>query len=155
MGVSNGMDHAVIRDLESSDVPACIEIVRTNWGDEVATRFTDEVGHAFNTTMKWPPHYFVWDAQGDILGFAGMIPSWVMHGVWDFIWINVKPEAQNKKIGAHLTSLRISEVQRQGGAVINLMTKNDYFFTHFGFEVIRTYQGDWHLMTLQMKALKL
>jgi hypothetical protein len=36
--------------------------------------------------MDEPPRYFVATENGEVLGFAGMIPSWIMKGVWDFIW---------------------------------------------------------------------
>jgi hypothetical protein len=36
-------------------------------------------------------HNFVaTNEEGTVVGFAGMIPSWIMHRVWDFIWINVR-----------------------------------------------------------------
>jgi N-acetylglutamate synthase-like GNAT family acetyltransferase len=147
----------MIRDLEPADVAECVEIVRLNWGDGVADRFSDEVSHAFNNTMRWPPQYFVYDEPktNKILGFAGMIPSWVMHGVWDFIWINVAEEARGQNIGLQLTTFRISEVTRQSGKVINLMTQAPGFFSKLGFESTHTYHGGWKSMTLQLRELNL
>lgn len=145
----------MIRDLEPSDVPACTEIVRANWNDGVADRFVDEVNHAFNNTMKWPPQYFVYEQGKLVLGFAGMIPSWQMHGIWDFVWINVCPTAQRQQIGQQLTSMRISEVIRRKGCVINLMTHTPVYFRRFGFEITHTYKGGWIGMTLQLRELSL
>lgn len=145
----------MIRDLERDDIQACIEIVNMNWGDEVAARFADEVGHAFNISMKWPPQYFVYDVGGKVVGFGGMKSSWIMHEVWDLIWVNVHPDYRCNGSGMLLTSFRISEVKRKGGAVINLMTKIPDFFAKFDFQPLHEYDGGWCLMTLQLKPLKL
>jgi hypothetical protein len=34
---------------------------------------------------EFKPTYFVAEVNGEVIGFAGMIPSWIMHRVWDFI----------------------------------------------------------------------
>lgn len=145
----------MIRDLEKADIPACIAIVLDNWNQDTADRFSHEISHALNGSMKWPPEYFVFEISKEIVGFAGMMPSWLMYGVWDLIWINVKKDFQGQSIGSQLTHLRISEIDRLGGSVINLMTKNTKFFSKFSFKTTYRYQGGWNLMTRQLRTLQL
>lgn len=145
-----------VRDLRPSDVEECVTIVRLNWGEIVASRFVDEVAHAFLPDMKWPPIYFVYvNDEDEVLGFAGMMESWIMHGVWDFIWINVHPDHHHKGIGKLLTENRILEVLSKGGAVINLITRQYDFFKSLGFQVTHLYDGDWIAMTRQFRELSL
>jgi len=147
----------MIRRLEKRDIIHCVEIVTENWGTAAALDFHDEVKHAFRPGMKWPPEYFVFEhaTNGKTVGFAGMMHSWVMHGVWDLIWINVAKNYQGLGIGKQLTEHRIHEIDRQKGAVINLMTKEVQFFHKFGFEELKEYDGGWSFMTMQLRKLKI
>lgn len=145
----------MIRRLEKRDIIQCVEIVTENWGTAVALNFHEEVKHAFRPGLKWPPEYFVFEIDKKVAGFAGMMHSWIMHNVWDFIWINVKKNHQGLGIGRQLTEHRINEVNKQKGAVINLITKEVGFFYKFGFEDVKQYNNDWCLMTLQLRKLKL
>ena len=149
-----------IRELEKGDVHPCVEIVRENWGDEVADRFWDEVQHSFLRGMKWPPEYFVYEEGGTVIAFAGMIRSWLMNGVTDFVWINVKKEYQGYGYGSALTRYRVDRCRREGVSVINLMTQKPNFFEPFGFVSTYNYQGDmrspyWVSMTLQLDSLSI
>jgi GNAT superfamily N-acetyltransferase len=165
-----------IRKIQPRDVPACAEIVRLNWGDVVAERFRDEVCHVWIPGIKWPPMYYValdCEPEDDVenpaeeiplMGFAGMMESWLMNGVWDFIWINVHPEYQGDGVGKRLTETRILEVRIRGGSAIHIMTKKYTFFRQFDFRVAHVYLDDveigkqpenWILMTKQLKALRI
>jgi len=86
-----------------------------------------------------------------ILGVAGMMPSWIMRGVWDFNWINVRKDVQGEGIGHALTEHRIREVLQRDGRAIHLMTRIPEFFEQWAFRVSRDYGGEgWKLMTLQL-----
>ena len=123
----------MIRELEKKDIHACVEIVRENWDDKVAERFWDEVQHAFLRGMKWPPEYFVYEEAGEVVAFAGMMESWLMHRVMDFIWINVKKDYQGYGYGRELTEYRIERCKKYDMRAINLMTQKPNFFEPFGF----------------------
>lgn len=145
-----------IRELEKRDIHACTSIVRENWGEEVADRFWDEVQHAFLRGMKWPPEYFVYEEDGDVVAFAGMMESWQMHRVMDFVWINVKEEYQGRGYGRALTQHRIERCKKYDIRVINLITRRPMFFEQFGFKSVYAYEGEfWHSMTLQLGSLAL
>jgi GNAT superfamily N-acetyltransferase len=90
---------------------------------------------------EFKPQYFVvTDEQGTVVGFAGMIPSWIMHRVWDFIWINVAKSHQRQGIGRQLTEHRIMKVIAADGRVIQLMTKDAGFFGRW-FTICRDPRG--------------
>jgi GNAT superfamily N-acetyltransferase len=144
----------MIRKLEACDVPACVAMVHENWDARTAARFLQEVSH-INTPMLWPPCYYVFDCDGEVAGFSGMIRSWQMHNVWDFIWINVSKKHWNKGIGTLLTKYRIEKVRQMDGSAINLMTQNPKFFKQFKFEEINRYKGGWYQMTRQLKKVKM
>lgn len=143
-----------IREIEKRDVWACTNIVAENWGAVVADRFWDEVQHAWLHGFKWPPRYYVAEEGGVILGFAGMMESWLMHGVWDLIWINVRKEHQGRGVGKLLTERRLHEIDRLKGSAINLMTQKPEFFERFGFAEVATLD-DWKLMTKQLRKVKI
>jgi GNAT superfamily N-acetyltransferase len=104
---------------------------------------------------EFKPTYFVAEVNGEVIGFAGMIPSWNMHRVWDFIWINVRKDRQRQGVGRQLTEHRIKKVIEADGRVIQLMTKDAGFFGRW-FTVCRDYcEKGWKLMTLQLGTVAL
>lgn len=148
----------MIRDFEKSDIPACISIVKFNWGEAESIRFAKEIYHTFDIT-EYSPHYYVFEMNNEVAGFAGMMPSHLMHNIWDFIWVNVDPTYKQTGIGTQLTWFRIHEAQRQGATAIHLMTKDTNFFKKFGFLKVHTYQGSpgnsWMLMVKQLATVHL
>lgn len=147
----------MIRQMTEHDVADCYGIVRENWDERVADKFYDEVRHAFvdEYAMEWPPEYFVIEEDGKVVAFAGMMWSWIMSGVMDFIWINVKKERQGCGYGAALTEHRIRECDERGVRVINLMTQKPNFFEAFGFVMTYVYDGTWFSMTKQLRPLNI
>jgi GNAT superfamily N-acetyltransferase len=147
-----------IRPIELRDVAACQAIVRDNWDIEAARRFAAEVSHVWSLDLdeEFKPQYFVaTNEEGSVVGFAGMIPSWIMHRVWDFIWINVAKSHQRQGIGRQLTEHRIMKVIAADGRVIQLMTKDAGFFGRW-FTICRDYREEgWKLMTLQLGTVAL
>ena len=145
----------MIRDIEKDDVKICSEIIRLNWGESEATRFERQIRSAFINTEN-QPHYYVCEVDKRVVGFAGMMPSCIMYGIWDFIWINIHPEFQKQFIGSQLTWFRIHEAQRLGASAIHLMTQNELFFNKFGFKRVHAYHGSrWVLMVKQLKVVQL
>lgn len=134
------------------DVPVCVELVRSNWTEKAAANAALEMRHAFDKSMEWPPIYYVYEVDGNVVAFAGMIESWIRNGVWDFIWINIRKDYQRKGIGKALTQYRIEKVKEMGGCAIHLMTKKYRFFASQGFQVMATYgtREPWLLMVKQL-----
>lgn len=143
----------MIRDIEYDDVDACFEILKLNWSETQANEFRQASRHSY-----YGANYYVCELDKKVVGFAGMMKSYLMTGIWDFIWINIHPEYQKQHIGSQLTWFRIHEAQRLGASAINLMTQhpNTEFFKKFGFKHIHEYSGaGWTLMTKQLKAVQL
>jgi N-acetylglutamate synthase-like GNAT family acetyltransferase len=144
----------MIREMRFCDIPACRKIVEENWNATVADRAVIEMKHAFERTMEWPPIYYVYEIEEQVVGFAGMIQGWIMHDVWDFIWINVQKDHQKTNIGKQLTEYRINKVKELGGKEIHLMTRNYQFFKKLGFRTVSV-NNDWVLMVLELGELSL
>lgn len=144
----------MIRDLEKSDVPACIEIVRSNWDDCVANRFSVEIDQAFNARTH-QPHYFVCDLHGQIQGFIGVMPSWIMYNFWDVVWVNTHHDHQNSGVATTLIWFALHEIRRKRGAAVQLVTKQEDFFKKFGFRKVHTYSDVWKLMVKQLTPVDL
>ncbi len=142
-----------IRSIHQTDVDSCYLIVNANWGETVAHRFLSEVSQVW-TDMLEPPLYYVATVDGSVVGFGGIIRSWIMFGVWDVTWVNIKKEFQNEGLGKALIEYCLKEILTCNGKVVNLMTKSPDFFNHFGFNVIKDY-GDWKLMTLWLGPLEM
>jgi [ribosomal protein S18]-alanine N-acetyltransferase len=142
----------MIREMSLTDLPACATIVHANFGPEISVRAEAELRHGIVDNLAM---YYVYEVEGEVIGFAGMMPSWIMQDVWDFIWINIYPDFQGKGIGKALTLHRIREVRKFKGAVIHLMTQKPAFFIQFGFRAVHLYRDDWYLMARQLKVLKL
>jgi len=150
----------MIRPIEVKDVIACHTIVLDNWDAVVAERFKHELDMAFNTTLKWPPEYFVYESYSldgvlEIIGFAGIMPSFLKEGVWDLVWVNVARDCQRIGVGADLVEHIIELVRERKGIAIHLMTEKPEYFIQFGFDdscsdevFFGGYGGDWTLMRI-------
>lgn len=144
-----------IRAIRQSDVDACYDIVRDNWNKAIADRFLIEVAHVWAIEMDNPPSYYVADNdRGEIIAFAGMMSSFLMDGVWDIPWVNVKQGFQKEGLGSRLMTHMIGEIKQCGGGVIHLMTKTPDYFVKLGFTKVTEY-GDWNLMSRYLRPLKL
>jgi ribosomal protein S18 acetylase RimI-like enzyme len=143
----------MIRLMTERDLLRCHDITRINWNEEVADRTYRQMEYAVNASYLGPKTFFyVYEEDGEVVAYAGMMQSWIMSGVWDFIWVNVHPDFRRKGIGDLLTIHRIAEVKKIGGSVINLMTKEYPFFEPYKFRINRVIDG-WAHMSLQLKEL--
>jgi N-acetylglutamate synthase-like GNAT family acetyltransferase len=145
----------MIREMTERDLLRCHEITRLNWDDAVADRAYRQMEYAVANSYLGPKTiFYVYEENEKILGYAGMQQSWIMSGVWDFIWINIDKNHQGTKIGRYLTLHRIEQVHLYGGSVIMLMTKEYPYFERFGFRINRVHD-DWAHMSLQLNELKI
>lgn len=142
-----------VRPIKVKDVDACYKIVRANFTSEVAGRFLDEIGQLW-TDMSFPPIYYVAEMDNAVVGFAGMIESWLLYRVWDFVWINVNKDYQKAGVGKALMEHRINEVIRCDGRTIHLMSRHPAYFEKFGFTVSKDY-GAWKFMHRQLGIVEL
>jgi len=145
----------IIRDLERWDITAAANIIESNWNKEIAIKGYLEMQEMFLGSSKWPPHYYVAEIDGQVVGCGGFAHSWCMSNTYEFCWVNVKKDLQNKGIGRLLTQARINGIKQQGGKLILVVTQSPQHFEYFGFERIKTLQGvdgfgDWYLMSLQL-----
>jgi N-acetylglutamate synthase-like GNAT family acetyltransferase len=146
----------MIRDMLISDIPDCVEIVRLNWGNKVAERADAELNRLILDNMA---SYFVFTYPffGDdkIVGFIGVMPSWIMTGIWDLIWVNTHPNYQGTGIGKALVLHGLSEIKEYHGTAVHLMTKEYNFFKKFGFKMAFLYDSGWALMAKQLHDVEI
>lgn len=138
-----------IRALRQSDVDDCYQITLHNWNKTIADNFLIEVSHAWSGMEYAPSYYIAEDDAGAVIGYAGVMHSFIKTGVWDIVWVNVKKGYKGEGVGKRLMSHLITHVQTEQGVVIHLMTKSPSYFTQFGFTELTTYDN-WHLMAMQI-----
>lgn len=145
----------IIRDMSVQDIDACHRITRQNWNEEIAYQARQEMAAMFSEEYG-RPHFFVaqHSRSNSIMGYAGMRPSWIMSGVFEFIWINVDINYRKSGVGKVLTDRRLKEVEWRGGSMVMLMTQSPQFFRKFGFVGIDT-EDDWVLMKKKIAPLVL
>lgn len=143
----------MIREMRSSDIPNCVAISRANFGEKAALRTRAELSRLLRDKLAL--YYIHIEHDETISGFAGIMPSWLMRDVWDFVWVNVHPEYKGKGVGRLLTEHNINQIKEYGGSAIHLMTQKYAFFKKFEFHAAHVYDGDWVLMVRQLKELKL
>lgn len=138
-----------IRAMRKSDVDACYEITLLNWNKTIADNFLIEVSHAWSG-MEYAPSYYIAEADdGTIIGYAGIMHSFIKTGVWDIVWVNVKKGHKGEGVGMKLVGHLIAQIREANGVVIHLMTKSPSYFAQFGFYPIQAYDN-WTLMSLKI-----
>jgi len=140
----------IVRPLESSsDVTACIDLVRDNWGTLSADRAMEQIYEHFKGG-KYAPKFFVADA-GSVVGFAAYHRSMRMHQTFDLIWLAVDKQCQGSGVGNALTEHRIAEIEKRGGSIITLVTQRPAYFLRFGFVAGAHFGNDWVEMVKLVK----
>ena len=146
----------MIREMLISDIPSCVEIVHLNWGRKVAERADAELNRLILDNMA---SYFVYTypffGNDEVVGFIGVMPSWIMTGIWDLIWVNTSPKHQGMGIGKALVEHALGEVREYHGTAIHLMTKEYNFFKKFGFKMAFLYDSGWALMAKQLHDVEI
>ena len=142
-----------IRAMRESDVPSCYEITLLNWNKTIADNFLIEVAHSWSGMESAPTYYIAETDDGVVIGYAGIMHSFIKTGVWDIVWVNVKKGYKGEGVGMKLMGLLISEVKKANGVVIHLMTKSPSYFSQFGFHIIQTYDH-WSLMSFTIGNFK-
>lgn len=141
----------IIRDLSIQDIDDCQRITASNWNAPIPLKARREMNAMFSEEYG-RPHFFVAQENDHVVGYAGMRPSWIMTGVWEFVWINIHPSYQGNGIGTKLTDRRLKEVEWRGGSMVMLMTQSPQFFRKFGFVGIDS-EDDWVLMKKKIAPL--
>ena len=117
----------------------------------------------FFSNSRWPPHYYVAEIDGQVVGCGGYRSAWLMSNTYELIWVNVKKEFQGQGIGKALTKKRINRIKELGGTLILLMTQTkQQFFEQFGFSRSEMYWNSdvskimpWRLMSLQLGPVEI
>jgi predicted N-acetyltransferase YhbS len=124
-----------IRPIRKSDIDACHKITLQNWDKKTADNFLIEVDHAWSGAPYSPAYYVADNEIGEVIAFAGLMPSFILTGVWDIIWVNVKEGFKKEGIGTRLIRHQINEISQCDGKVIHLMTKSPDYFARFGYHI--------------------
>jgi len=142
----------IIRKVQSYDIPQIYHLLYEEWGIDVADRIIAEVNDAFELgTFK--PHYYVAMDGNFMLGFAGFVPSHILHGVYELNGIVVTKAYKRTGVGSALTKKRLEEIKKLSGTLIILMTKQVDFFSKYGFDIVADYDG-WVLMIKKLGVIE-
>lgn len=147
-------NEVIIRDLRFCDIPDVQKIIEENWIFEIASKSGLEMKEMFGNA-KWPPHYYVAEMNGQVVGCGGLKSAWLMSNTYELIWINVDKQYQGNGIGKLLIEKRINHIKNLGGTLILLMTQKPWMFSPYQFSYDRLYNDGWVLMSLQLKPISL
>ena len=142
-----------IRTLQEADIPAAAGIVGKNYSPVYAESAAREFQDMFGTAAI-KPNYIVAEEEGDILGVAGFIQSWMDYNVYNIFWVNVDPEHQRQGVGKLLMQKVIDEIKSQPDPRLILLTTDSpaYYQEHFQFEDLYTFMdGTYRLMCLSLE----
>jgi len=144
----------LIRDAVYDDDVAIEKIVMSNWDKDIAYSAVLEFDEMFKSGSKWPPHYYVAEVDGQVVGCGGLKSAWLMTNTYELIWVNVHKDFKGRGIGKALTERRLKHIRDLDGRLVLLMTKSPFFFKPFGFYVNNVFDG-YALMSLHLGKVEI
>lgn len=141
-----------IRVLREDEIDAAADLMAANYSDhpEYRKKARREIASMFVDHPVQPK--FVVAVEGEeLLGFAGVAPSWFDYGVWEIMWVNVRQEHQGKGIGTRLVEKLIQIARAADRKMIVLSCTAPAFYERFGFRVLESLEGEYKLMGLKFK----
>ena len=148
-----------LRLLTPSDVDAASSIIGRNYSARWRRTAALEIASMFSDSAI-SPVYWVAEDDGQIVGIAGHVQSWMDYGIYQIFWVNVLPERQRQGIGRALVNKVISAIRRNPGAFLVQLSASalnvDYYERHFGFLRAATLGPDrYALMFLPLRRVSL
>lgn len=150
----------IVRAMKYSEIPACCDLVRANWGAEAADRACGQMiayfrgGTYAHNSGKYAPQFFVADEGNGVVGFSAYQPSMRMKDAFDLIWIAVHADHQGKNLGTLLTQVRLAEIKKRGGSFVSLVTQKPRFFSKFGFRIVDIHDS-WCFMHMKLSKVEI
>ena len=143
-----------LRLLKRNDVSACARIVGMNYSEKYLRTSQEEIASMFSNAAV-TPIYWVAEADGHIVGFAGYIQSWMDYSIYQIFWVNVLPDLQRRGVGQKLVRKLITEVRKKNGSELIQLTATKpnatYYRTKFGFKsIIKINNTPEYLMYLRV-----
>ena len=138
-----------IKFLQESEHDACIEMTKRMWPD------SPRVHRHINYELKDPNAVYISaHVDGNLVGYAGYMPTMLNYDMYEFIWCNVLPKFQGRGIGRKLVEKRIDLIKLAHGRVILLTTTSPEIYKHYGFVSLSNYKlyepKHFYLMALEL-----
>ncbi len=141
-----------IRLAKKEEVAALSRIARENYSKDSERRARKDLLAMFQAGVT-KPTYIVAENNGELMGFAGFIQSWMEYHIYEIFWVNVKPAFQGRRIGTELVKEAIKRIKKAEGEdkaeIIVLSTKSPKFYDRLGFKTVHEYT-DNYLMVLEV-----
>jgi len=146
-----------IRLLKKSDIKKAAAIIGQNYSGKYEDRAVLELREMFgHSPIK--PTFFVAEDERKIIGLVGFIQSWMDYYIYQIPWVAVTPARQNQGIGKKLVARVITEIKKNPGADLILLTADKrtnlprFYHRFFKFKVLREFDREKEcLMALSLE----
>lgn len=140
-------DIHTIRYARPPDVSRIAYLADLVWRGDASRVYASQVDAMFHVGgARGGPAYFVTETGGELTGFSGVRPSWMMPNAFEFTGVTVHPKWQGLGIGRILTEARLELVKALGGNYVLIGTIKPGFFERFDFEAIDANPVGWVVM---------
>lgn len=121
----------LIRAMQQSDIPACLAVAAEGWDRRTAQSAQPDFSDAFSNAA-WKPVFYVAELNGEVIGTACHVVSWLCYGVYNLAWVAVKKDYRGRGIGKALVQRCLDDLAPYAD-VLMLATNVPDFYKPFGF----------------------
>lgn len=121
----------MIRPMQQSDIPACLAVAAEGWSKQTAQMAQPDFSDAFSNAA-WRPFFFVAEIDGEVVGTACYVVSWLCYGVYNLAWVAVKKDFRGRGLGIALVDRCLDDLRPIADAVM-LATNIPNFYRRWGF----------------------
>lgn len=136
-----------LRGLRQRDIPAALKLIKENYPHHphYLRRAKRELKAMFTSDVVIPTYIAAFHKK-QLIGFAGLSPSWMDYDVYTLFWVNVKPSFQGQGIGTRMIQLLVTTARRRGSKFLLLTTTKPRFYKRLNFRTVAKLRYRYVLM---------